>query len=74
MKKYFIRSAIAAWAMILLIAVISALIHQIKFQDSSHQIHMQTSIENLKADLDFVESVNKYYLETIKELMNDSIY
>ena len=76
-KRYLIYSGIATWAIILLIAVVGAFIHQVKFQDSHRQIYMQLSIDNLRSDLEllnsqltYIKSVNDYYYQFNLELLN----
>ena len=78
LKKYILYSGISTWAIILLIAVVGAFVHQVKFQDSHKQIYMQLSIDNLKADLDkrnaqleYMKYINDYYYKFNLELLNN---
>ena len=77
-KKYIIYSRIVTWSLILLIAVLFAVVHQVRFQDSHKQIYMQLSIDNLKADLDkrnaqleYMKYINDYYYKFNLELLNN---
>lgn len=70
-KKFLIYSGVVAWSLVLVIAVVGALVHQVRFQDSHDQIYLQMSVDNLKADLDYVHTVNDYYYETILRLLSE---
>jgi hypothetical protein len=67
-RKYLLYSGIATWAIILLIAVIATFVHQVKFQDSPQELHLNRNIDSLRDDLAEVEQINKYYYETIMKL------
>ena len=77
-KRYIIYSGVVTWSLILLIAVVFAVVHQVRFQDSHQQIYMQLSIDNLRADLDkrnaqleHIQYINDYYYKFNLELLNN---
>ena len=51
LKRYMVLSFATLWTFVLVIALITVIIHQIHFQESSDKLHLEWEIEELKADL-----------------------
>ena len=52
LKRYMFLSFVALWTMVLLIALITTIIHQTKYQQSPDKVNLEWELKELKADLD----------------------
>ena len=50
LKKYLAYSFAGLWTLVLVIALVSAIVHQVRFQDSSTEIHLNYQVHNLRFD------------------------
>ena len=50
LKRYMVYSFASLWTLVLVIALVAAIIHQVRFQDSSTEIHLNYQVHNLRFD------------------------
>ena len=50
LKKYMAYSFGTLWTVVLVIALVAAIIHQVRFQDSSTEIHLNWQVRSLEID------------------------
>ena len=50
LRKYMAYSFASLWTVVLVIALVAAIIHQVRFQDSSTEIHLNYQVHNLRFD------------------------
>ena len=48
LKKYLTYSFITLWTVVLIIALIASIIHQIRFQDSATHLHLNREVASLE--------------------------
>ena len=50
LKKYMAYSFGTLWTVVLVIGLVAAIIHQVRFQDSSTEIHLNWQVRSLEID------------------------
>ena len=50
LKRYMVYSFGTLWAVVLVIALVASIIHQVRFQDSSTEIHLNWQVRSLEID------------------------
>ena len=50
LRKYMAYSFASLWTVVLVIALVAAIIHQVRFQDSAAEIHLNYQVHNLRFD------------------------
>jgi len=48
LKRYLIYSFATLWTMMLIIALVAGIVHQVKFQESKDQILLELQVSNLE--------------------------
>ena len=56
MKKYMIYSFGTLWTLVLIVALVATVIHQVKFQNSRAELNLNHQIHNLRFDNARLES------------------
>jgi hypothetical protein len=81
LKKYLAYSFGTLWTVVLIIALIATIIHQVHFQDSPAELHLKfevTSLESQNAQLGFQKYELEYSLykreQKIIEMLNTPYY
>ena len=49
LKKYLTYSFVTLWTVVLIIAIIATIIHQVRFQDSATHLHLNWEVASLKS-------------------------
>ena len=69
LKKYLAYSFGTLWTIVLIIALVATIVHQVKYQDSSDKIHLEWEIKGLNSTVQTLESdledSNKYIDELL---------
>ena len=50
LKKYLTYSFVTLWTVVLIIALIATLIHQVNFQDSAKELHLNFQVATLESN------------------------
>ena len=50
LRKYMVYSFGTLWTVVLVIALVASIIHQVRFQDSSTEIHLNWQVRSLEID------------------------
>ena len=50
LKRYMVYSFASLWTVVLVIALVATIIHQVRFQDSSTEIHLNWQVRSLEID------------------------
>ena len=50
LKRYMAYSFASLWTVVLVIALVATVIHQVRFQDSSTEIHLNWQVRSLEID------------------------
>ena len=48
LRKYMAYSFAGLWTVVLIIALVVTIIHQVRFQDSSSELHLQRAVSSLE--------------------------
>ena len=56
LKKYMLLTFATLWTVLLIIALIATLIHQVKYQESTEQIHLERQLSQLTENLNFANA------------------
>ena len=48
LKKYMVYSFAGLWTLVLVIALVAAVVHQVRFQDSATEIHLNWEVRSLE--------------------------
>ena len=56
LKKYMLLTFATLWTVLLIIALIATLIHQVKYQESTEQIHLERQLSELTENLNFANA------------------
>ena len=67
LKKYLAYSFGTLWTIVLIMALVATIVHQVKYQDSSDKIHLEWEVKTLEQSL----SNTKLELETSKEYIDE---
>ena len=51
LKRYMVLSFATLWTLVLIITLIVSIIHNVNYQDSASQFHLEWEIKELKADV-----------------------
>ena len=50
LKKYMVYSFGTLWTVVLVIALVASIIHQVRFQDSATELHLNWQVRSLEID------------------------
>ena len=50
LKKYMAYSFASLWTVVLVIALVASIIHQVRFQDSATELHLNWQVRSLEID------------------------
>ena len=48
LKKYMLYSFASLWTLVLVIALVATVIHQVRFQDSATELHLNRQVRSLE--------------------------
>jgi len=74
LKKYLGYSFATLWTMVLIIALVGAIVHQVKFQDSAKEIHLKVEVATLTNQLIRTNSILKEKNQLIRNLLDHPYY
>ena len=74
LKKYMILSFATLWTVVLIIALIATIIHQVNFQKSSDRLHLEWEVVGLSQDLRELEVERTKLKITINQVLSDPYY
>ena len=74
LKKYMILSFVTLWTIVLIIALIATIIHQVNFQKSSDRLHLEWEVAGLSQDLRELEVERTKLKITINQVLSDPYY
>jgi len=74
LKKYMILSFATLWTVVLIIALIATIIHQVNFQKSSDRLHLEWEVAGLSQDLRELEVERTKLKITINQVLSDPYY
>lgn len=69
LKKYLAYSFGTLWTIVLIIALVGTIVHQVKYQDSPDKIHLEWEIKHLEQNLSNTKLELKKSKEYIDELL-----
>jgi len=50
LKRYMVYSFASLWTVVLVIALVASIIHQVRFQDSATELHLNRQVRSLEFD------------------------
>ena len=50
LKRYMAYSFASLWTVVLVIALVASIIHQVRFQDSATELHLNRQVRSLEID------------------------
>ena len=74
MKKYLAYSFGTLWTIVLIIALVSAVVHQVRFQDSAKELHLNWEIQGLENQIQELNSEKERLQSTIVQVLSDPYY
>ena len=48
LKKYMVYSFASLWTVVLVIALVASIVHQVRFQDSATELHLNWEVRSLE--------------------------
>ena len=69
LKKYLAYSFGTLWTIVLIIALVATIVHQVKYQDSPNKIHLELEVKDLEHSLSQTKLELKKSKEYIDELL-----
>ena len=74
LKKYLLYSFVTVWTMVLILALVAAIIHQVNFQKSSDRLQLERSVASLESQtIQLTHTVNKQQREIFR-ILNTPYY
>jgi len=70
LKKYLAYSFGTLWTIVLIIALVATIVHQVKYQESPNKIHLEWEIKYLEQNLSNTKLELKKSKEYIDELLS----
>lgn len=74
LRKYMAYSFAGLWAVVLIIALVASIIHQVRFQDSAAELHLQRAVSSLEFQNRGLEVFLREKERMIIELLNVPYY
>ena len=74
LKKYLLYSFVTVWTMVLILALVAAIVHQVNFQKSSDRLQLERSVASLESQtIQLTHTVNKQQREIFR-ILNTPYY
>lgn len=74
LKKYLLYSFVTVWTMVLILALVAAIVHQVSFQKSSDRLQLERSVASLESQtIQLTHTVNKQQREIFR-ILNTPYY
>ena len=74
LKRYMVYSFATLWTVVLVIALVASIIHQVRFQDSATEIHLNWQVHNLRFDNQDLESTLRAKEQFIFDILSAPYY
>ena len=74
LKKYLTYSFVTLWTVVLIIAIIATIIHQVRFQDSATHLHLNWEVASLKSQNAQLKSSLYKREQEIIQMLNEPYY
>ena len=74
LKKYMAYSFGTLWTVVLVSALVATVVHQVRFQDSATEIHLNYQVHNLRFDNQRLESTLRAKEQFIFDILNAPYY
>ena len=69
LKQYLLYSFVTVWTMVLILALVAAIVHQVNFQKSSDRLQLERSVASLESQtIQLTHTVNKQQREIFRIL------
>ena len=74
LKKYLTYSFVTLWTVVLIIAIIATIIHQVRFQDSATHLHLNWEVASLESQNTQLKSSLYKREQEIIQMLNEPYY
>ena len=74
LKKYMVYSFGTLWTLVLIVALVAAVVHQVRFQDSSTELHLNRQVRSLEFQNQGLASTLRESEQMIIEILSVDYY
>jgi hypothetical protein len=74
LRKYMVYSFASLWTVVLVIALVAAIVHQVRFQDSATEIHLNWQVRSLEFQNQGLASTLRESEQMIIEILSVDYY